>query len=63
MITIAWYNIVAIVLIMALIYFLYKLFVEKEKNIYAAFYDGIKYLVLSVATFLLLLVWGGIFWW
>jgi hypothetical protein len=48
---------------MALIYFLYKLFVEEEKNIYAAFYDGIKYLVLSVATFLLLLVWGGIFWW
>ena len=63
MITIAWYNIVGIVLVIVLVYFLYKLFVEKEKNIYAGLYDAIKYSVLTAVTVFLILIWGGIFWW
>jgi len=63
MITIAWYNIVGIVLIIALAYFLFKLFVEEEKDFFAGLYDAIKYLALTVVTVLLILIWGGIFWW
>jgi len=63
MITIAWYNIVGIVLVIALVYFLYKLFVEEEKDIFVGLYDAVKYLVLTVVTIFLILIWGGIFWW
>lgn len=63
MITIAWYNIVGIVLVIALVYFLYKLFVEEEKDIYSGLYDAIKYSVLAAVTVFLILIWGGIFWW
>lgn len=63
MITIAWYNIVGIVLVIALVYFLYKLFVEEEKDIFTGLYDAVKYLALTVVTVFLILIWGGIFWW
>ena len=63
MITIAWYNIVGIVLVIALVYFLYKLFVEEEKDIYCGLFDAIKYSVLTTVTVFLILIWGGIFWW
>ena len=63
MITIAWYNIVGIVLVIALVYFLYKLFVEEEKDIFTGLYDAVKYLALTVVIVFLILIWGGIFWW
>jgi hypothetical protein len=63
MITIAWYNIVGIVLIIALAYFLFKLFVEEEKDVFAGLYDAVKYFVLTIVTAFLILIWGGIFWW
>ena len=63
MITIAWYNIVGIVLVIALVYFLYKLFVEEEKDVCSGLYDAIKYSVLAAVTVFLILIWGGIFWW
>jgi hypothetical protein len=65
MITITWYNIIGILLVIAFAYSILRMFVDGNKsgNFFADFCDGINDIALFVVTLILTLIWGGIFWW
>ena len=65
MITIAWYNVVAIAVVLLVIFLIYK---ESSNCRYSTGYAGgideaINIVVILVLAALFYAIWGGIFWW